>query len=328
MKALLIGFGVMGKNHARLLAQNSAVKKIIIVDPYINNTKSQFNNLYKTYKTITHALRNHRPDFAIVASPTSTHYEQCFKLLAHKIPFIVEKPITTDFFLASKIIQHAEELNIQILPGHVERYNPAVIFLKNKLKNYDINSIYRIEVNRCSPFPPRITDLGVGFDLSVHDLDVLNYLLGCTPHSVFSSFSYNIHPNYEDGLVSIINYDHNIQCIMNTNWTSPLKKRELKIFAGWGLFKLDFISQEVEFFENPSAISKDGSWGWTGISEGQRIRFNINKFEPLKNEHNFFLNKLGTSYKFKEQINSALNAIKVVSAFHQSNLTKSFIEIE
>jgi len=328
MNALLIGFGVMGKNHARLLSQNSSVKKITIVDPMVKDNKPQLNHLYKTHKTLGHALRNNRPDFAIVASPTSTHYEQCFKLLAHKIPFIVEKPITTDFVKASKIIKHAEELNIQILPGHVERYNPAVTFLKDKLKNYDIDSIYRIEVNRCSPFPPRITDLGVGFDLSVHDLDVLNYLLGFTPHSVFSSFSHNIHPNYEDGLVSIINYDNNIQCIMNTNWTSPLKKRELKIFAGWGLFKLDFISQEVQFFENPSAISKDGSWGWTGISEGQRIKFNINKSEPLRNEHSFFLNKLGTPYKFKEQISSALNAIKVVSAFHLSNLSKKFIEIE
>ena len=94
------------------------------------------------------------------------------------------------------------------------------------------------------------------------------------------------------------------------------------------MFTVDFISQEVVYYENPSHIADQGTWGWTGISEGEQIKYNVPKSEPLKNEHEHFFNGILKDLSFEEEINSSINVVKVVSKFHVSNKEKREIEIE
>lgn len=327
MKGVLIGIGNMGKNHARLLLDSNQVKSLDLVDPCYEEYEANYR-FDSCYKDLDDAIFSNQYDFAIVASPTNTHYEICKKLLENKIHTLVEKPVAEDFNKATDLQNIALKNDVHFLPGHIERYNPAVTFLKKTLDNFDINSVYRIEVLRCSPFPPRISDVGVAFDLSVHDLDVINYLFDTEAKTVFCKSSQKLHKDHEDGIMAIINFDNDIDCIMNTNWTAPIKKREMNIYGAWGMFKIDFISQNLTYYENPSHVSEQGAYGWTGISEGRKITYNVPKYEPLKKEHEHFFNGIATGNFFQEEIKSGIDVIRLVSKFHESILRNKAVKGE
>lgn len=325
MKGLLVGLGSMGKNHARLLSIES--HEIFLLDQALDLDqiyKFKFKDAFTKFED---AVSINKYDFAIIATPTRTHYEICSKLIKLGTHVLVEKPITESITTAVKLKNLARKHGVKVLPGHIERYNPAVRFLKDKLAKIDTNSIYRVEIVRASPFPPRINDIGVAFDLSVHDLDVINFLIGRKVTSVFCVKAQTIHNKHEDGIFVFMKLGNSINCIMNTNWTSPLKQRQIKIYGSWGMFCVDFISQSVTFFENPSHVATESSWGWAGISEGQQVKFNVPKIEPLKYEHSYFFEGLDDDYDFNDELNSSIDVIKTVTKFHESHRLKKVLKI-
>lgn len=326
MNGLLVGLGNMGRNHARILTQ--IANSVSFVDPNYKSIKNLPKGFSYCFENIDDALNNHTYDFAVVAAPTQHHFEICERLIEEKLHILVEKPITESLDTAKALHKLANDNNVKLLPGHIERYNPAIIFLKDILGSYDLDSVYRIEVLRCSPFPPRITDVGVSFDLSVHDLDVINCLFDKKVTSLFCRKSQKLHSTREDGIICYLNYEKDIDCIMNTNWTSPVKKREIKIFGAWGMFTVDFISQEVTYNKNPSHIADHGTWGWTGISEGEQVKYNIPKSEPLFNEYKYFFDGIKKNLSFDKEILSAINVIEVVEQFTISDQKKAEVILD
>jgi len=328
MKCMLIGLGNMGRNHARVLSQLNSIDEVVLVDPNHSELEEIPRIFSKCYSSLDEALSVFRPDFAVVAVPTKHHFDICEVLINAGINTLVEKPITEDSQSAIALRDLALKSNVALLPGHIERYNPAIVYLKKILEDFSLDSVYRIEVLRCSPFPPRVADVGVAFDLSVHDLDVINYLFAKKINSLYCRSAQTLHQNHEDGVMCYINYDDQIDCIMNTNWTSPLKQREMKIYGGWGMLKVDFISQEVTYFENPHHIAVEGTWGWTGISEGQQIKHNVPKSEPLRNEYDFFLSGIAKGYRFESEMNSSIDVVKAVEHFYKSIKKKGEVNFE
>jgi len=326
VNGLLVGLGNMGRNHARILAQ--IAKSVSFVDPNYKSMKNLPKGFSHCFENIEDALDKQQYDFAVVAAPTKFHFEICKRLIEEKVHILVEKPITESLDTAKTLRKLARDNNVKLLPGHIERYNPAIMFLKDKLAGYDLDSVYRIEVLRCSPFPPRITDVGVSYDLSVHDLDVINFLFDKKVTSLFCRKSQQLHSTREDGVICYLNYENDIDCVMNTNWTSPVKKREIRIFGAWGMFTVDFITQEVTYNENPSHIADHGTWGWTGISEGEQTKYNIPKSEPLLNEYNHFFNGIKNNLPFDKEVQSAIDVIKVVAQFTISHNQRAEVMLD
>ena len=154
MNGLLVGLGNMGRNHARILTQ--IAESVSFVDPNYKLMKDLPKGFSHCYENIEDALDSHKYDFAVVAAPTQHHFEICKRLIEEKLHILVEKPITESLDTAKALHKLANDNNVKLLPGHIERYNPAIMFLKDKLSSYDLDSVYRIEVLRCSPFPSYI----------------------------------------------------------------------------------------------------------------------------------------------------------------------------
>ena len=144
LRGILYGHGRMGQFHAAKLAERSDIA-FSVVDP-----KAGFSTVPKS-----------KPDFAIVATPTSTHANVAWPLLKQGVPCLIEKPLASSLDEAERLAQFTH-----LCVGHIERFNPVFSTLGQVDTEY-------IEVERLSSFSQRSTDVDVIDDLMIHDLDLL-----------------------------------------------------------------------------------------------------------------------------------------------------------
>lgn len=328
LKAAVIGAGVMGSNHLRVLNNLPNVELIGLVD-LDNEHASVLANHYRIpfFLTAEDLLIKNKPDFVCIAVPTTHHFSCALFFIEKGIHVLVEKPITASVEEGKSLQEIAQKNNVKVLPGHIERYNPAIRKLKEEMQNEKLGSIYRIEVTRAGPFPTRVADIGVGQDLAVHDLDVISYLLDQSPVSLFGQHQQLLHSSMEDAVVAIINYPNNIMCVINVNWTSPTKTRAIKIFGEKGMFEVDYIDQSLWFYENSYHNSARPSWEKQSITEGAITKYVINKKEPLAVELLFFMKAISNNIDLKSEIDSSLSVINTVNLINKSALNNIHLDV-
>jgi UDP-N-acetylglucosamine 3-dehydrogenase len=174
--------------------------------------------------------------------------------------------------------------------GHIERFNPAIIALKDHLEDGELGRIFQISVQRISGFPPRVRDVGVVLDLATHDLDVMRHLTGSEVIRVSAEISEELDRPREDILCGTLRFDSGVIGLLNVNWLSPTKIRELTVTGEGGMFVVNYLTQDLYFYEN-SYI--DGNWEslqvFRGVAEGRMIRFPLCRREPLMMELESFV---------------------------------------
>src|SRR5580700_5942282 len=162
----VVGVGVMGSNHARVLSELSGVKLVGIVDPDRKQREHVARHLGCSAFADLDSLIAHGVDAVTIAAPTHLHRDIAVDCAARGIHILVEKPI------ASTIEEGNAIVGATLMAGHVERFNPAVEAIKRAIKGQNILSI---AVTRVGPFPPRMSNVGVVIDLAVHDIDLIRW---------------------------------------------------------------------------------------------------------------------------------------------------------
>lgn len=272
LKVAVIGAGSMGKNHIRVYSSIKEVQLVAVAESDENRLKdiSKKYNV-KGYHDYLEMLDKEHLDLVSVVVPTKQHKEISINVINHKINVLLEKPIAFTISEAKSIIEKAKKKNVKLMIGHIERFNPAIIELKKRIES--LGKIYKINIERIGPFPGRFIDTGVILDLSIHDIDIINYLIGKKVVSVYSKKQKLISFFYEDSLSAIIGYDSNIVATINANWITPIKKRSISIIGEKGMFEVDYLAQSLYFcknrLDNENNIVK-------------KIR--VNKKEPLRQE--------------------------------------------
>src|SRR5262249_51386096 len=142
-----------------------------------------------------------QPDLLSVVVPTQLHYEVASYALDAGISVLIEKPITETVEQARALLSLAEARGARIAVGHIERFNPAIIALKERLAQCERVQFYQLHSRRLGPFPPRIRDVGVILDLATHDLDVMRYLTGSEVRHVVAESHQRIHHTHEDMII-------------------------------------------------------------------------------------------------------------------------------
>jgi len=230
-------------------------------------------------------------DAVTVAVPTVEHLEVALEVIDRGVHLLIEKPISFSVEEGQKIIESAASETLILMVGHIERFNPAVIALKEKLENGELGRVFQIDARREGPFPARIQDVGVVIDLAVHDLDVMRYVTGSEIVRVFAETERRIHSTHEDLLAGLVRLEDGTVGTLAINWLTPTKIRELYVTGERGMFRVDYLTQDLYFFENATALSAD--WDalrmMRGVSEGRMIRHVVAKKEPLKNEQEAFI---------------------------------------
>jgi UDP-N-acetylglucosamine 3-dehydrogenase len=323
----VIGAGSMGRNHIRILSELENINIIGIVEvfePNIEFIKKKYNYIIlDDYKKID----TNKLDCVFIVTPTSTHYEIAKYFLENKINTFIEKPISETIEQGKKLIEIAEKNKVKFTIGHIERFNPAIIELKKRIDNDQVGKIHEIDITRAGPFPTRMNDVGVILDLSVHDIDIIRYLTNSNFIQIFAQSNQIIHKNHEDLLLANLKTDSNILISMKINWLTPNKIRKLTVIGQKGMFVLNYLTQNLSFYENPGFVKNDYSEFKFSVEEGNSISYSIEKKEPLFLEIKNFIKSINENNFDFVSGEDGLIALDVANKIKKSSLENEIITI-
>lgn len=282
----------MGKNHARVLQSLKGVDVFAVVDPDLA-AASEVARLHggRVVADVDGLLKLGKPDAAVVAVPTQHHFAVTRTLLEADVPVLVEKPIAASMTEARALDALASDRGLVLAVGHVERFNPAIQLLFTKLREGALGRVFQIRARRVGPFPARIRDVGVALDLATHDIDAMRFLLGADVVRAYAETKREVHTSREDLVSALLRFEDETVGHLEVNWLTPTKARELTVTGERGTFHVDYLTQDLSFYENADAREV----GWStmsvlrGVSEGSMTRFAVSRAEPLRVELEAFL---------------------------------------
>jgi UDP-N-acetylglucosamine 3-dehydrogenase len=191
-----------------------------------------------------------------------------------------------------------------------------VVALKEKILAGKIGKVFQLDARREGPFPARISDVGVVIDLSVHDIDIMRSVSGSEVVRVYAETEQRIHTKHEDLLTGLLRFEDKSVGTLNVNWLTPTKIRELHITGEMGLFKVDYLTQDLYFFENTGAQGSD--WDTLrvlrGVNEGSTIKYALVKKEPLRSEQEAFIAAVNGESSIAVTGEDGLKALKIAEA--------------
>jgi UDP-N-acetylglucosamine 3-dehydrogenase len=294
LRGVVVGLGVMGTHHVRVLRSMEGVDLVAVADPdpaRRNRIRGQHRDV-AVYESLDQALADHRLDFACLAVPVEWLPPLAHDALAAGLHLLVEKPMAPDEDAALAMIADAEERGLLLAVGHVERWNPAVVALKQKLDGGAVGRVLQMHARRLSPFPNRQGSQGVALDLATHDIDVMRYVSG---HEIARVYAETASPfgEREDLLCATLRFDDESTGLLETNWTTPTKVRQLSVLGERGMFVVDYLTQDLMLYEHPTrGTDWDALAGMRGGGEGDMIRFALQRREPLRVQWEGFLDAL------------------------------------
>ena len=149
-------------------------------------------------------LKQERLDLVSIVVPTTLHYSVAMDCIRAKINVLLEKPIASTIAEAKDLIKSAKENNVILTIGHIERFNPAVQMLKEKIQAGEIGKVYQVVVKRIGRFRVRIRDVGGVIGLGGHDIDIMRYILESEPIRIYAETEKRIHTDHEDLLSAML----------------------------------------------------------------------------------------------------------------------------
>jgi UDP-N-acetylglucosamine 3-dehydrogenase len=326
----VVGTGAMGRNHARVYQAMPDVELVAVVDAD-QALAADVARLHggRAYDGLEEMLARERPEAVSVAVPTQSHFVVASALLRAGCHVLVEKPIAATVDEALELAAIANTERRVLMVGHIERFNPAIIELKRRLAAGDLGRTFEIRARRIGPFPERIRDVGVVVDLATHDLDVMRYLTGSDPVRVYAETKREIHTSREDLFSGLVRFADDTLGVMEINWLTPTKVRELSVTGERGMFHADYLTQDLYFFQNAEL---DGSQ-WTtmsmlrGVSEGAMTRFAIVKKEPLLAEIEGFIAAVEGDCRTLVEARDGLAALEIALALVESAQANRVMEM-
>jgi predicted dehydrogenase len=275
----VVGAGVMGSNHGRVLAGLPGIELIGIVDPLAEHRARAVKLIGCPTFADLESLIDAGVDAVTIASPTHLHHEVALACIAKGIHVLVEKPIASTVEEGREIVDAARKAGVTLMVGHVERFNPAVATIKQAIKDEDILSI---AITRVGPFPPRMSDVGVVIDLAVHDIDLIRWFTESDIIDVQSQLASAV-AEREDIALLQFRTESGVLAHINTNWLTPFKARTVTVATRGKYVMGDLLTRQVtECF----GFKTDGSYSMRHLPVGQD--------EPLRAELMAFLDAVRT----------------------------------
>jgi len=286
LRAGLVGLGMMGRHHARVLSSLEGVELVGVCDPMgdPHNVAGERPWVATVEELIALGI-----DYAMVAAPTAFHEDLALALAAAGVHALIEKPLAVDTPAAERITDAFVAKGLVGAVGHIERYNPALQQLRAKLDAGELGSVYQIATRRQGPFPARIADVGVIKDLATHDIDLTAWVARSPFVSVSAKTAHKSGRAHEDMVAAVGELENGIITSHLVNWLTPFKERLTVVTGERGTLVADTLTADLTYYANASVDTQwDAVASFRGVSEGDVIRYAFAKPEPLKTEHEAF----------------------------------------
>ena len=299
----VIGVGAMGENHVRVYHKIKEANLLAVSDVSERALK-KIERKYgaKGYTEYSELLENPEIEAVSVCVPTTFHHAVVMEAIKNKKHVLVEKPIAFTLKEAKEMIAAAKEAGVILATGHVERFNPAVQKAKELIEDGVIGDIVSAFAKRVGPIPPRIKDVGVSIDLAIHDLDIMNYLFEANIMQIYGTMNSVLEDcQFEDHAEIMVSFDNESTGIIEVNWLTPYKRRELELTGTDGIISVDYIKQSIDVY---GKFAQD---------------IEIKHEEPLKDELKSFVSAVVNGTEPEITGEDGLKALKLVIAANMSS---------
>jgi predicted dehydrogenase len=281
----------MGRNHLRVLNDLPSAELVGVADASDAVAEDAARRYHiPAYLDYREMLDRERPQAVVVAVPTVLHRDVTLEAISRGMHVLVEKPLAFTVSEGQEMLDAAKMAGVVLTVGHVERYNPAIVELHRRLQAEQLGRVFQMHARRLGPFPPRVRDVGVVIDLATHDIDIMRYLSGSDVVRVYAETARRIHTEHEDLLSGLLRFADGAIGVLDINWLTPTKIRELMITGEKGMFHVNYLTQDLYFYENNYVKTDwDTISNIEGVSEGDMVRLRVEKTEPLRVELDRFL---------------------------------------
>ena len=286
----LAGLGSMGRNHLRVLSARTDLVLAAVADPVAAaladaTAQTGAQGFAEPLAMIAEA----ELDAVVIAAPTTAHVPLALAAIERGIAVLVEKPLAATIDEGMRIVVAARAAGVPVQVGHVERFNPAVLELGRLIEDGWLSSVYSIASRRAGPFPARIRDVGVTVDLATHDVDILSWIAGERPSRVYAETAQRIHATNEDLLFGLLHFPSGATGMLDVNWLTPAKRRQLIVVGEEGMFELDYLTQRLTFTRATDTTNPRLIGGYAPTFEGEVVELPVTSTEPLAGEIEAFV---------------------------------------
>ncbi len=242
LKVGVFGVGHLGKFHLNNWKEITGVEVVGFYDPH-DDTAKDVSDKYQLPRFIDPVALIDACDAIDVVAPTNYHFEWCEKAIKKGKHVFVEKPLANTMEEARQLVKLAEESGIKFQVGHVERFNPAFL----AVKDIPLNPMF-IEVHRLAQFNPRGTEVSVILDLMIHDIDIILSIVKSDVKNISAS---GVGVMTETPDIANVRIEFHNGCVANltSSRISMKKMRKIRLFQKDAYIGIDFLNKKAEIIK-------------------------------------------------------------------------------
>ena len=256
----VIGSGFWGQNHARVFRNMEETNLIAVCDSNENKAKEVAAKFgVQWYADIERLLLRNDVEAVTVCTPTTTHHDVATQAVKVGKHVLVEKPMTNTVEEAKKLVSLARERGVCLMPGHIERFNPAVQRVKKMIVEGKLGQVILVIARRVTRWPERIGDVGVIKDSAIHDIDIMCYLLEDYVKSVYARAG-SLRHKLEDFAEILLRFSNGETGFIDANWLTPRKIRTLIVTGSEATATLDYLTQEITLEDSEKIVKPIVKW--------------------------------------------------------------------
>src|SRR6185312_3428322 len=249
LRAGIIGLGRMGRHHVRVLGEMPDVDLVAAAD-----TQHRVPDAWQALDVVdtVEDLLDRGIEMCVLATPTVTHEPIALQLAEAGVATLIEKPLAHDTKAAQNIAEAFARTATLSCVGHIERFNPALQEMRQRLAGGELGNLYQVVTRRQGPFPDRIVDAGVILDLATHDIDLTAWVTGATYRSLSARSAHRSGRPHEDLVSVVAELSNGLVVTHLVNWLSPFKERVTAVTGDKGSLVADTLTADLTLFKNGS----------------------------------------------------------------------------
>ena len=238
----VLGVGHLGQHHARIFYSLPQTNLKYVVDA----DESRGRKIAKKYKAQFFQDYHDMPvdvDAVSIVLPTVLHHEAASFFLNKGKNIFVEKPITKTIDEAVSLVEISREKNLIVQVGHIERFNPILLAVRDKIRNPRF-----IEIHRLAPYKARSTDIGVVLDLMIHDIDIILTIVN-RPVREIRAIGVSVLGEHEDIANARLEFEGGCVANISVSRISMKEMRKIRIFQEKMYLSLDYKDRKGSIYE-------------------------------------------------------------------------------
>jgi predicted dehydrogenase len=328
----IIGYGYWGPNLVRNFALSSG-SRVVAVSDLDEGRLAQAQQLYNGIHTTTDyqkLITDKSVDAVVIATPVATHFDLASKALQEGKHVLVTKPLASNSQQAEQLIEQSTRLNRVLMIDHTFIYTGAVNKIRELVNKGRLGDIYYYDSVRIN-LGLFQHDVNVIWDLAVHDLSIMDYILSPKPQAVSATGMSHVKNQPENIAFLTLFFENSLIAHIHVNWLAPVKLRRTLISGSKNMVVYDDLelSEKVKVYDKGVDVAADRKSIYemlVGYRSGDMTAPQLDRTEALRTEVSHFIHCIETGDTPLSDGESGLRIVRVMEAANRSMQNQGALE--